>query len=170
MRLTPVLGLVLLSAACGDTLLQTVPDSARRIEAPAATRAAFDSTVSAFAQYNGVADRRRLVIRDTAAWQALWAELSAPQHPAPPAPAVDFAEYMVVFAAAGPRTTGGHATAVDEVLADGPALFVRVTEVSPGAGCVTTQALTSPIAARLVPRRDGSVSWLERTRATDCGT
>jgi hypothetical protein len=170
MRRSVLLSLLVLFAACGEAVLQSIPDNANRIEAPAAVRAAFDSAMAALSSYTGVTDRRRQVIRDAETWESVWAEVVSPFAPTPALPAVDFDQYMIVFVAMGTRHTGGHSTEVEAVTDDSAALVARVREVSPGPGCITTQALTAPVAAKLVPRRDREVTWEEQVSTQDCSS
>ena len=129
---------------------------------------AFDSAVAAFRYNSGVDRHARLVVRSQAEWATLWAEITRNVSPVPPVPAVDFAERMVLVAAMGTRSSGGHAIAVETVESAGGVLRASVVERSPGARCVTTGALTQPLAAVVVPRTAGEVAWAERTAVVDC--
>lgn len=170
MRRPVLLSALVLSAACGGAALPSVPNDANRIEAPAAARAAFDSAMSGISSHTGVQDRRRQVIRDADTWAAVWAEVVTPYVPTPALPTVDFSEYMIVFVAMGTRNSGGYDIEVDAVLDDSAALVARVRETSPGPSCMTTQALTAPVAAKLVPRRDRVVTWAEQTSTHNCSS
>jgi hypothetical protein len=74
---------------------------------------------------------------------------------------------MVLAAALGTRPTSGFDVAIDAAL-DGATLRARVTETRPGMGCMTTQALTSPVALVRVPRTDAPVEWSDRVVTHDC--
>ncbi len=177
MRVNPIAlfasPVLLLTLACGQTVVETPtnmpPRSAEPIQAPVVTRAAFDSAFALVAHYSGIGDRRRIVIRDAESWSALWAEIHSLSQPVAPAPTVDFDSYMIVFVSMGTRNTGGYAIRVDEVLEAEGAVYAEVAERSPGPSCMTTQALTNPVAARLVPRRDGTTFFVERTEVGSCG-
>jgi hypothetical protein len=108
------------------------------------------------------------VLRDRAAWEAAWRELQAGLA-AGPAPAVDFGREMVVVVAAGQKSSGGHAVRVDGTSqgADG-GLVVHVTATSPGEGCMSTMALTSPVDVVRVPRAPGAVRSVTRNVAEPC--
>lgn len=168
MRRPVLLGLLALSAACGQAVLPSNPGDANGIEAPAEVRVAFDSAMAGVRAYTGVTDRRRVVIRDAATWESVWAEIVSPYAQTPARPAVDFDAYMIVFVAMGTRNTGGYGTEVESVIDDSAALVARVREFSPGPACITTQALTAPVAAKLVPRRDRDVIWEEQSSTQDC--
>lgn len=118
--------------------------------------------------YAGIRDERRLVIRDRAAWEAFWSELTANRVDAPPAPEIDFATRMVLAATMGERRTGGYAIEIPRAARAGDRLWVDVVSTSPGPTCITTQALTAPAAAVTVPRSDAAVSFVERAEARDC--
>jgi PrcB C-terminal len=120
------------------------------------------------AQYTGIDQSRRLVIRTPQEWQAIWSELRHDQYPIPAPPAVDFNQFMAILAAIGTRSTGGHAIRIEGVSRSGGRLFVVVQEISPGAGCITTQALTSPVDAVQVPQSDEPVIFVERQESRNC--
>lgn len=65
------------------------------------------------AQYTGIDQPRRLVIRTPLEWQAIWSELRREQYPITAPAAVDFSRSMVILAAMGMRSTGGHAICID---------------------------------------------------------
>jgi hypothetical protein len=112
--------------------------------------------------------RERLVIRTPEAWAEAWARLNASTAPVPPVPEVDFSREMVVLAALGTRRTGGHAASISGATLDGDTLRVEVRETAPGQGCMTTQALTYPVAVARVARHDGAVAFDDQVAARDC--
>jgi hypothetical protein len=118
--------------------------------------------------YTGIRDRRRLFIDDAASWTALWAEVTAPYQPPPPLPAIDFNTESVIVAAMGQRHSGGYAIAIESVHEADGKVYVTVREQSPGSACVVTGALTAPVAAVRIPRRDATSVFVERTETHNC--
>ncbi len=118
---------------------------------------------------SGIQEKRRQVIRDEAAWTAFWDAFVGPVTPRPDPPAVDFGQSMVIVAAMGQRPTGGYAISIEEVFLGDGLVVARVLEQSPGANCLTTQALTAPVTAVIVPRVEGEVRFQEAARAVTCG-
>lgn len=118
--------------------------------------------------YSGIGDRRRLVIRAIEDWHALWTELTILQVPQPDPPGIDFDRQMVIVATMGRQSTGGHLITIPAVHEHGGKLFVEVVEVSPGPGCVTTQALTAPVAAIRIEAREDPVTFIERSEQQSC--
>lgn len=115
--------------------------------------------------HTGVAEARRLVIRDANAWAEFWSELGVGDRPA-----VDFTRDLVVAVAAGQRPTGGHEIAVDQVTQNGPVLTISVLETRPGPNCMTTAALTQPVDVVVVPAvNTKSWSFIERKDVRGCG-
>jgi hypothetical protein len=100
----------------------------------------------------------RLVVRDDAAWAEVWA----------PRPPVDFAKEMVLVASLGMRRTGGFAATIARADLAGGVLRVEVVEKRPGAGCMTTQSLTYPVALARVARHDGAVEFADRVVVSGC--
>ncbi len=121
-----------------------------------------------FRYYSGVDETERLVIRDAAAWTALWARLSAGMLPQPPLPAVDFATELVLFVSQGAKPTGGHTIDIRAVVQSPGALEVLVESASPGPSCVTTQAFTQATDVLVIPRTPLGVTFLERHRVHQC--
>jgi hypothetical protein len=159
----PVLVAGLLTmAACSDAQAPEVPPNAALL--PAAVL----EDLTPFRFHSGFEGRERLVIRDPATWERTWRALVAAVQPAPPVPAVDFTRDMVVLAAMGTRRSGGFVIDVEGVYDGGGRVYAAVLETSPGAGCAVTLAITTPVAAVRVPRRDGPVTFVERSRTVDC--
>lgn len=119
-------------------------------------------------QSSGIADSRRVTIREDSTWGAFWSELHAHRVPIPAQPRVDFDRFFVMAATAGQRPTGGHSIDIEGVLANGDGVWVSVLKTTPGEGCVTTQALTAPAVAVKAPRRNGPVKFVDYTRTRDC--
>jgi protease stability complex PrcB-like protein len=115
-----------------------------------------------------VEEALRLVVRDDAAWAAAWARLHRGDAAAPPRPAIDFAKEMVLVAALGMRRTGGFVATISRAELAGGVMRVEVLERQPGAGCMTTQALTYPVALARVARHDGEVEFTDRVAVADC--
>lgn len=102
-------------------------------------------------QHTGFEEARREVVRDADAWRDVWATAYEGRTPVPAVPEVDFSRESVVLAAMGRRATGGHEVSIPEVRRTEAGLAVTVREVSPGEGCIVTQALTAPAVAVRVP-------------------
>jgi PrcB C-terminal len=112
----------------------------------------------------GIAEARRLVIRDANAWVEFWSELGVGERPD-----VDFSHDIVVAVAAGQRQTGGYEIAVDRVVDNGGELTAEVVETTPGPNCITTQSLTQPVDVVVVPGvRPRSWSFIERKEVRGC--
>jgi hypothetical protein len=120
------------------------------------------------AQYTGLQEPQRAVLHTQQEWAQLWDRAHANLLPAPPAPTVDFSQWMVVLAAMGSRNSGGYSIRIDGVYRQGSDLDVRVRQVSPGAACFVTAALTAPATAVTVPRLDGQVHFVESDETLRC--
>lgn len=120
------------------------------------------------AQYTGVVQRTRTVIRDADEWSRFWTQAHNRVMPQPPVPAIDFARNVVVAAGMGTRNSGGFSIEIEQVYGADDDVFVVVKEHSPGSGCITTAALTAPVAAVRVPRAGADVSFVERSETISC--
>lgn len=102
---------------------------------------------------------RRVVARDAAAWQAVWADMMGNVVPVPEAPKVDFARHQVVAAFMGQRNTGGYSIKITRVEA-GERIVVHVKESSPPPDAMVTMALTAPYHTVVIPRSDKPVEFV----------
>ena len=116
---------------------------------------------------SGFDEPTELVIRDRAALETAWARVFN-QVQGNPAPAVDFSREMVILVALGARRSGGYDIHVDAVAGSGNGAVVRYTATSPGEGCMTTQALTSPVDVVRTPRITGTVRFDRREVVQRC--
>ena len=120
--------------------------------------------------YTGIDEELRTLVRTQQEWEDLWSRLAANRIPRPAPPPVNFSEEVVVVAAMGTRPTGGHAIRIDSVRYEKDTLWVDVTSVIPGPTCMTTQALTAPVAAVAVERRPNVTGrFIDREEILDCG-
>jgi len=86
----------------------------------------------------------------------------------PDPPSIDFESDEIIAATMGQRSTGGYAIRIEEISRRGDDLEVVIVETSPGRGCLTTQALTSPATAVSVARPPGVVEFVEETETRGC--
>ena len=110
----------------------------------------------------------RLVVRDAANWQTIWAQ-TFKGGSVPTIPVVDFSREMLVVVALGSHSSGGYGILIDGAseAATGN-ISIAVRSISPGARCGVTAAFTQPVDIARMPRRDGAVSFVERSQVTDC--
>ena len=122
-----------------------------------------------FTSSSGFDQPARLVVRDEATWQAVWAQVFARQRPVPSIPTVDFSREMIVVVAQGTHSTGGYGILIDGASESDAGLSIAVRSVRPGAKCVVTEAFTQPVDIARVPLRGGAVKFVETDQVTDCG-
>jgi len=157
-----VISAILLAAACGGAAGGGAGRAASIAGSPVAV-----SPIALHAPARLEAPAR-IVVRSAAALADVWARLYAGVPQPPPLPAVDFAREMVLVAALGARPSGGHGVAIARAALDGGVLRVEVVETRPGAGCMTTQVITYPVAAARVALHDGAVEFVDRVETNDC--
>lgn len=137
---------------------------------PTETTAAATRSIPIDGSYTGIDQPLRTLVRTRQEWDDLWSRLAANRIPRPAPPPVNFSEEVVVVAAMGTRPTGGHAIRIDSIRYARDTLWVDVTSVVPGPTCVTTQALTAPVAAIAVERRPNvTARFVDREETQDCG-
>jgi hypothetical protein len=126
-------------------------------------RIAFETLVDPNGIGNAGQTLTRIVITDARRYAALFGH-------APPA-TVDFRNGdAVAFYGAGLKPTGGYEASIASIVRDGKQLQITTQLVSPGTGCVVTQAVSKPFA--LVKfRRPVRIKWLRfthRDAVRDC--
>jgi hypothetical protein len=139
-----------------------------QVVASAASQVAFQVLHEVHTATSSVRERRRAVIRSEAEWLAFWDEFTGTVVPKPAPPQIDFAQHMVIVAAMGERPTGGYLIDVESVTEGDGGLTVLVAETSPAQDCAVTQVLTAPITAVVVPRNEGTVTFVEEGRTQAC--
>jgi hypothetical protein len=108
-------------------------------------------------------EETRLVIRSAERYEGLFGH-------APPAE-IDFAAgEVVVFYSAGVQNTGGYEASISGIARRGRTLHITTQLVSPGEGCITTDALTTPyvLAAFEPPARARRVRFHHEDVVRDC--
>jgi uncharacterized membrane protein len=108
-----------------------------------------------------ILDPARHVVRDPAAWAALWASHAPGSEP----PHVDFATEMVVAAFAGERPTPGHAIEIVGARRESAALAINVSDVQPPRGMIAAQIIVTPFHIVTLPRYDGDVRFTDASGA-----
>jgi len=166
----------LVAVSLGTQGCSSAPDSPETLSEPetaaeipaGATEMAFDPIAELGTPMSSIIDRRRLVIRDEAAWMSFWDEFAGAIVPKPDAPAVDFSTHMVIAATMGQKTSGGYTISVEQVAEKDGTLFAAVQETTPGALCTNITVMTAPAVAVTVPRHEGSVAFVESELALPC--
>ena len=110
-------------------------------------------------------DSVRIVVRDIATWQKIWAQATSTHASAPPIPAVDFGHEMVVVVGAGRMSPG------DQIRVDSAGVrrgfFVAVVRTI--VECRPFPAEAFPLEIVKVPRSDRQPTFEERReRAAHC--
>lgn len=151
-----------LGAACGGSDLTQPPGTSVQM-------VRLRSEPYPFTFYSGLEQPARLVVRDPLTWRAIWNQIYSRQSPVPALPSIDFSRDMIVVAALGAHSTGGYSillSGASEEVNNG--ISVIVDSSSPGSDCVVTEAFTQPVDMAQLPRRNGAVSFVERSHVSHC--
>lgn len=108
-----------------------------------------------------VTQPRNVVVRDAAAFTALWAEHSAERIAAPQ---VDFSRSMVIAVFTGTRPNGCYSTEITGVFRADGKLTVQRTDWEPGSGAICTMALVNPAHMVVVEHSDDAVEFSAQAR------
>lgn len=102
---------------------------------------------------SGVKTARAVVVKDQAAWLALWNEHA----PRTTAPAVDFTRHMVIAAFMGEQPVACTGLTLSEALRAGNVITVRRTLMVPGPSTMCIQATNSPSHIVITDKSDNPV-------------
>jgi hypothetical protein len=75
---------------------------------------------------------------------------------------------MVLLAALGTRSTGGHDILLESATPEGDHQVVSVREREPGAGCLTSQILTQPADIARIPKTEQAVTFTVKHESKSC--
>ncbi len=124
-------------------------------------RSRVTTTTIARGPHSGFVDPMRLVVRDSASWERVWAQANAHLVELPQGPSVDFAQRIVVVAALGRRLSTSYDNAIDSVVRDRRFVRIYVRSVDPGPGCMAGMAELRPFHAVSMPLPSRSVVFEE---------
>ena len=103
---------------------------------------------------------RNVAIRDNAGWLALWSEMHRMMSRAPPLPAIDFAQDMVVGVFIGWRSSGCYAVEIGRIEVVSGVLRVNYHERIPEPGSTCAAIITTPGHVVRLPRFEGAVEFV----------
>lgn len=155
-----VLGITLAAIVVGTILYMYGPDELREMpeSMTAAAEPVFEedgigpvpfTVLSEGVQAISAPVRKNYGVYDIEEFARIWK--MAYGEDAPALPAIDFEEEYVIGVFAGEKPSGGHAIAVTRITDASNVRTVEMTLTEPGAGCIASQALTSPFQFVSVP-------------------
>ena len=115
----------------------------------------------------GIAERKRLVIRDRDQFNEFWKELFRSSSDKPLLPEVDFSREMIVVAAMGQRPSSAYAIIIDSACEVGNQLEVLVRSIDASKCGMQLGVLTAPVDVVRLPKTDLPVIFRE-TEISDC--
>ena len=166
-RAALVLPLLLAVAACSGDALTALLHARRLPDGPVAVTRLSAEPYSLTA-YSGIGTSLRVVARGEHEWRGLWSAMQGSVTSPSSPPAVDFGHRMVAVASLGPRPTGGFGILIDSARSSAAGLEVFVRTIAPGPTCVTTQVLTSPVDAALIPQTSEPVRFIDVPTVAHC--
>lgn len=165
----------LLVAACNSPSAPSA--EARRfaelMDAPAlgvdaARDSAFAAALWTFRDWSGITDAGLTVVRDADTWVDTWDVITSHVAPKPDVPDVDFGSETVLLVAYGVAPTLGYSVEIAHITQVRDTIFVLAERTRPGSNCATLQALSMPLAGRLVPQSDLPSVLLTEQYVYDC--
>ncbi|HZV64303.1 MAG TPA: hypothetical protein VFG03_05250 [Telluria sp.] len=104
---------------------------------------------------------RQVLVRDAAAWAALWKEH---QGDAAPLPAVDFGKSMLVGVFLGSQANGCYSSSFSRVYRNGKKIVAVHADTVPGHGVLCTMNVTTPAELIRVERSDDPVEFASQSQ------
>jgi hypothetical protein len=151
----------LYTAAPYPTATSTTPSAPAKAPVTVSSSSLVSGTSAA-----GEASRKNFVVRDATGLaklsELLYGSASSTM------PAVDFTKHDVIAVFAGSEPSGGYAISISKIVDTADARVVYVTITSPGKGCMTTQALTSPYAVVTAPKSGLPLKHVDATETKGC--
>lgn len=98
---------------------------------------------------------RQVVVRDSAAWERLWAEHIGADAALP---AVDFSRELVVGVFRGTQPNGCYTTAIARVTRQGERLTVHQVDRNPGPDAICTMMMVAPVQLVALARADAGAA------------
>lgn len=160
--------MMLLASRCSPALEPDASRSAGETAGTAIPIVRLRAEPYSFTSHSGMQDPAWVVVRSAGAWNQLWSQIWRGHSPTPPLAAVDFSREMLVVAALGRRSSGGHSIFVDSAYQRSEHIEVVVRKVSPGSQCMVTGALTEPVDIARLPASTQPVRFRERSVVHNC--
>lgn len=109
------------------------------------------------------AERKDYVIKSQSEWMPILQKASA-ELPAP----IDFTKDMAIAVFQGVKSTGGYRIEISKIIEKENAIEISVRDISPGRGCMVTQATTNPYHVVKVSRSDKEVIFKTEKTVNNC--
>jgi hypothetical protein len=126
---------------------------------PGAATVTAQEVLSIQNQWSGYEAATTQLITTPQAWATAWQVIHRDMAPQPPLPAVNFDSHVLLLAAMGQRSSGGHSIRITGVQAHNNVFYAAVTETAPGPNCMTTTVMTAPVHVVQVPRQGASATF-----------
>lgn len=149
-RIRPLIGAVLMSVIGNSLPGMAAYESSTKGEPNLALIAA--------GSRSAIETPRNRIVKDKADFAMLWLEHTAHETPPPVPPDVDFSESTVAAVFAGNQSTGGYSLTLTGLDKTPGGWEVRLSLVTPGPDCMTTQVITQPWAMVRVPGHDQPIN------------
>jgi hypothetical protein len=162
-----LLGVLLVMAGQGCSSARTAATEAQGSEKPGmALPVPFTPVLEEI--YSGVSEPTARVVQDRATFRRLWDETQSTRTPTPEPPEIDFARESLVVVALGTRPSGGYRIRIEKIQERAGAVEVTVGKYAPGQNCLSTQAITKPIAIARMPRTTKPTVFRDQVVVHDC--
>lgn len=141
---------------------QTVPTDESAYQAP--NEELIWDTLAEGNQASGVEQAEYALITNEDQLLSFWNRAYGSQLTVPSLPEVDFRRETIVAAFAGTKPSGGYGLSVEKVTLEGNDVYIDLTETTPPADAITTQALTSPWVMLRILRGDINAAWFRNAQ------
>ena|SRR5260221_9213100 len=172
MRAFPIIGVAVIAIVMGGGLyyLQTKPQqiaaAPTNLLPPSSEHDVSFRVIDSGTLAPGTTVRKNYAAYSQASLLKMWAMAHGTDTTLPPA--VNFSTEYVIGVFAGQKPTGGYSIAVTSVSDLSDTRTIAITLTKPGAGCITTQMVTSPYQIIAVPKSEAALSHTDAENSTPC--
>ena len=146
-----------------EQMVASVETASAEVAVPESTNVSFE-VIGQGSDATGVTARKNYAVTTKEEYVRIWDLTGSTEK----MPVIDFKKGYVIAVFAGTRATGGYAISVSSVSDTGDSRSVSVLIEKPAAGCITTQAITSPYQIIHMPFSAASLSRVDIEKEVPC--
>jgi hypothetical protein len=111
--------------------------------------------------FSGIAEAKKEVLKDQAAWEKLWTKHTSAMKPGEKLPAVNFEKEVIIVVTMGRQRTGGYAIEILSAKEIDKHFQITIRKTLPKPGSMAIQALTAPFHFAAAPKSDMKPQFME---------
>ncbi len=125
----------------------------------------FEFSTREIGAHNALTQKQTRIVKSAGEWADLWNDMFPNQMILS---AINFNEKMLIAVFQGQKNTGGYSIEITSMKEFDDYIEVNVKEISPGEGCLVTEALSSPYHIVEVKKTNKEIRFNIRQETTEC--